>query len=66
MIESEEFLLNQERKSNQESHKTHFIENEDDFKLKTITWPSIGDFSEQLATKKIDEFITKVIYYRNF
>ena len=60
MIESEEFLLKQERKANQESHKSNFIQNEDDYKLKNITWPTIGDFNETNGGKKIEEFIAKV------
>lgn len=60
MIESEDFLLQQERKANQESNKLNFIQNEDDYKVKNITWPTIGDFTESLANKKIDEFIKKV------
>ncbi len=60
IIESEEFLLKQERKANQESHKSNFVQNEDDFKLKNITWPTIGDFNETIGGNKIDELIKKV------
>jgi hypothetical protein len=52
--------LKQERKANQESHKSNFVQNEDDFKLKNITWPTIGDFNETIGGNKIDELIKKV------
>ena len=66
MIESEDFLLQRERKANQESNKLNFIQNEDDYKVKNITWPTIGDFNESLANKKIDEFIKKVFNIKIF
>ena len=38
-----------------------FIQNEDDYKIKDINWPKIGEFNEKIAIEKIDEFIKKVI-----
>ena len=37
-----------------------FIENEDDAKIKNITWPSIKEFNEKLAIEKINEFMKNV------
>ncbi len=41
-------------------HDVDFIENEDDFKIKNIKWPSIGEFTVEIGEHKIDELIKTV------
>ncbi len=58
---AEEFLLDLKKKETLEQSKSlYFVENEDDFKVKNITWPNIGEFNETIAAQKIDEFIKNV------
>ena len=41
-------------------HDVDFIENEDDYKIKNIKWPSIGEFTMEIGEHRIDEFIKTV------
>ncbi len=59
--DSEEFALSLKQKENEENLKSYyFVENEDDYEIKNIEWPKIGEFNEKIAIDKIDEFIKNV------
>ena len=53
------FELNEDGRIKKENVED-FIENEDNYKIKNIKWPSIGDFKVEIGEKKIDEFIKSV------
>lgn len=60
---SEQFLLNEESKEIESRvSKVIFVENEDNFEIKNIKWPTIAEFTTDLGERKIDEFIRKVGY----
>lgn len=40
------------------------MENEDNYVVKNIKWPSIGEFNPNLGMEKIDEFIKTVFLFR--
>ena len=39
---------------------TFFVENEDNYEIKDIVWPTIGEFNEIVGSQKIDDFIKNV------
>ena len=58
---AEEFLLDLKKKETLEQSKSlYFVQNEDDYNVKNITWPNIGEFNEAIAAQKIEEFIRSV------
>ena len=48
----------------EQSKSLYFVENEDDYIVKNIIWPNIGDFNETIAAQKIEEFIKKVNFLK--
>ncbi len=58
---SEAFLDQIHQSENEVKLKsTFFVENEDDYEIKNIVWPKIGEFNENVGSQKIDEFIKTV------
>jgi hypothetical protein len=39
---------------------TFFVENEDNYEIKDVVWPTIGEFNETVGSQKIDDFIKNV------
>lgn len=59
--QAEDFFLSLKRKESDELHSnTKFAEQEDNYNVKNIKWPTIGEFNEKLAIEKIDEFMKTV------
>lgn len=58
---SQEFLDDLQKRENKKHLKsTFFIENEDEYEIKNIVWPNIGEFNETVGSQKIDDFIKSV------
>ncbi|CAF0866199.1 unnamed protein product [Brachionus calyciflorus] len=55
---SEKFLLDQHAKDVEVINTNiNFVENEDNYEVKNIKWPQIGEFTVELGEKKVDEFM---------
>jgi hypothetical protein len=61
--QSEQFLSNQVQETNKQNVNTlFFIEDEDNVEIKNIKWPTIGQFTIDLAVSKIEEFMKNVAF----
>lgn len=65
-IEQEEILFKlKENELSKENEEASFKENEEIYDIKNIDWPTIGQFTVDLGSQKIDEFIKKTWEYND-